>query len=195
MKKTYIYVCAPLLLLATMLWATPGAILPEPETANSKAITEISPAIAQHHAPEDRATMPAAYNSGKETGRHQKIIDYAMSLMGSPYVYAGISPEGFDCSGFVTHVFAEFEIPVPHSSALQAEEGLGVTRDEARPGDLVIFTGTNPDVREPGHVGIVISGKGEPIQFVHASSNGGVKVSEVEGTRYDLRFLEVRRIL
>ncbi len=70
-----------------------------------------------------------------------------------------------------------------------------VSRQEAQPGDLVIFTGTNASVREPGHVGIVVSQPGSVISFVHASSNGGVKVSEVEGTRYDVRFLEIRRVL
>ncbi|GAA4436098.1 hypothetical protein GCM10023188_28770 [Pontibacter saemangeumensis] len=78
---------------------------------------------------------------------------------------------------------------------MQAEEGIYVERDKASPGDLVIFTGTDADVREPGHAGIVISSPGNTIEFVHSSSNGGVKVSKVEGSRYDLRFLQVRRIL
>lgn len=78
---------------------------------------------------------------------------------------------------------------------MQAEEGREVPREQAKPGDLVIFTGTNPDLRRPGHVGIVISQPGDTISFVHSSSNGGVKVSQVEGSRYNLRFLEVRRVL
>lgn len=118
-----------------------------------------------------------------------------MSLLGSPYIYAGITPDGFDCSGFITHVYGKFDVEVPHSSEMQAEEGSFVERENAQTGDLVIFTGTNADVREPGHVGIVISSPGDTIEFVHSSSNGGVKVSQVEGTRYDLRFLQIRRIL
>jgi len=125
----------------------------------------------------------------------QEIIDYALSLIGSPYQYAGITPAGFDCSGFVTHVFDNYNLDVPHSSALQAEEGIAISKAEAAPGDLVIFTGTDEKVREPGHVGIVISEPGDTISFVHSSSNGGVKISKVQGTRYDVRFLEVRRVL
>lgn len=171
----------PLLPMAALLFAEPRHF--------------ISPA-----APTTAATAPLSYRSATtaaqdKNNNSEEIVAYAMRLVGSPYVYAGISPEGFDCSGFVTHVFSLFDVTVPHSSALQAEEGTHVARENAQAGDLVIFTGTNPDVREPGHVGIVTSSPGDTIEFVHASSNGGVKVSKVEGTRYDLRFLQVRRVL
>ncbi|GHA60565.1 hypothetical protein GCM10007389_11040 [Pontibacter akesuensis] len=124
-----------------------------------------------------------------------QLISYAMTLMGTPYIYTGMSRDGFDCSGFTTFVFAEHNIQIPHSSRMQAEQGQHVPREMSRPGDLVIFTGTNPEVREPGHVGIVISQPGDTIEFIHSSSNGGVKISQVEGTRYDIRFLDVRRVL
>lgn len=123
------------------------------------------------------------------------LIAYAISLMGSPYVFGGTDSDGFDCSGFTSHVFQEFNVPVTRSSTTQSEDGIPVSREEASPGDLVIFTGTNPQVREPGHVGIVISEPGDTISFVHASSNGGVKISQVEGTGYDRRFLGIRRVL
>jgi len=85
---------------------------------------------------------------------------------------------------------------VPHSSTLLAEVGKPVKRRESRKGDIVIFTGTNAADRSPGHVGIVISKAGDAvIRFVHASSNGGVKISQVEGTNYERRFLEIRRVL
>lgn len=123
------------------------------------------------------------------------LVKYAMTLMGSPYVYAGMSRSGFDCSGFTTYVYKKFGVEVPHSSRMQAEQGHKVPRHQAEPGDLVIFTGTNPKVRKPGHVGIVISQPGDTIEFVHSSSVGGVKVSKIEGSRYDLRFLQIRRVL
>lgn len=141
-------------------------------------------------------TVHDAGSNGEATEHIQeKLISYALSLLGSPYVYAGLSPDGFDCSGFTTYVFAAHDISIPHSSAMQAEQGRSVARQEARPGDLVIFTGTNPEVRKPGHVGIIISSPGDTIEFVHSSSNGGVKISKVEGTRYDTRFLDIRRVL
>lgn len=184
MKKTKSLLFSPLLVLLALLWAEPYNFLVSKATESTAAANK-----------PDGAVPLAASAHAAPANDSDSIVGYAMSLLGSPYVYAGITPDGFDCSGFITHVYGKFAIAVPHSSALQAREGVQVVREEARQGDLVIFTGTNADVREPGHVGIVISSPGDTIEFVHSSSNGGVKVSEVEGTRYDLRFLQIRRIL
>lgn len=123
------------------------------------------------------------------------LIQAGLQRIGIPYVYGGTSNKGFDCSGFVYHTFSEFDIKVPRSSQLLAGAGKPVDASKARRGDILIFTGTNSSIRKPGHVGIVISKIGEPLEFVHASSNGGVKVSKVPGTNYQRRFLEVRRVL
>lgn len=188
MKKTKAIMMSPVLLLLTLLWVEPELFIAPQETSNSPAAVVI-PSDTENNAATHAGPAP-------ETGNNSdSIVDYAMSLLGSPYIYAGITPEGFDCSGFVTHVFDQFDIKVPHSSAMQAEEGIPVTRADAQTGDLVIFTGTDPELREPGHVGIVTSSPGDTIEFVHSSSNGGVKVSQVEGTGYEVRFLQIRRIL
>ncbi|QCR21824.1 C40 family peptidase [Pontibacter sp. SGAir0037] len=127
--------------------------------------------------------------------RRKQLVHFATQLIGSPYIYAGTTPNGFDCSGFTTYVYENFGIDVGRSSAMQSGDGIEIDRSEARRGDLLIFTGTNLQVREPGHVGIVISSPGEDtIKFVHSSSNGGVKISSVEGTRYNDRLLQVRRV-
>jgi cell wall-associated NlpC family hydrolase len=147
------------------------------------------------------ASSPATHFSAftyESLGSVQKadsLISYAKKLLGRAYVYGDTGKKGFDCSGFTTHVFAKFGINVSRSSAQQAHDGEFVPRLKAQKGDLIVFTGTNPAIREPGHVGIIISEPGEPLAFVHSSSNGGVKISEVENTRYDTRFLEVRRVL
>ncbi len=125
----------------------------------------------------------------------QELVNYALSLIGSPYVYAGMSENGFDCSGFTTYVFEQSGLEIGRSSSLQADEGHPVNLTEARPGDLLIFTGTDKTDRTPGHVGIVISSPGDTVSFVHSSSNGGVKISQVEGTAYEERFLDVRRVM
>ncbi|HEY4651469.1 MAG TPA: C40 family peptidase [Pontibacter sp.] len=195
MKKNFLLILSPLLLLAVLLFSdyrfySQDAGSPANSTAvepSEQSVTDadwVSMGTPREHA--------GNYSSGSEA---QDLIAYAFTLMGTPYQYAGTSPDGFDCSGFVTHVFESQHIAVPHSSALQADEGVAVAKTEAAPGDLVIFTGTNEAVREPGHVGIVISEPGDTIRFIHSSSNGGVKISQVQGTRYDVRFLEVRRVL
>lgn len=142
-----------------------------------------------------RGKMPA-----EATGRADSIVAFGLAQRGTPYRYAGTSPlTGFDCSGFIMYTFARFGVPVPHSTALLIDVGRPVPRAEAQPGDIVVFTGTATTSTTPGHAGIVVSGRGEvPLRFVHASSarrEPGVKVSQVEGTDYERRFMQVRRVL
>lgn len=181
MKKIHLLILTPLLLLLVIAYTKPIPFY----------------AAEAYKIPVTKSSEPAAASVKlADTQPAGKILSYAKTLLGTPYFYTGISPEtGFDCSGFITHVFGNEGIDVPHSSAMQANEGLEVDRTEAKAGDIIIFTGTNLNVRKPGHAGIVLSAPGDTITFIHSSSNGGVKISKVEGTRYNERFLEVRRIL
>ncbi|WP_139922189.1 C40 family peptidase [Hymenobacter sp. DG01] len=138
--------------------------------------------------------------STKPLPRADSVVAFALRQLGTNYCYAGSTPEtGFDCSGFVNYVFARYRIPVPHSTALLISTGRAVERTQARPGDIVVFTGTAATSTTPGHAGIVISRPGEqPLRFVHSSSarrESGVKISQVEGTDYERRFMQVRRVL
>lgn len=138
--------------------------------------------------------------STKPTPRADSVVAFALRQLGTNYCYAGSTPEtGFDCSGFVNYVFTRYHIPVPRSTALLISTGRAVERTEARPGDIVVFTGTAAPATTPGHAGIIISRPGElPLRFVHSSSarrESGVKISQVEGTDYERRFMQVRRVL
>jgi hypothetical protein len=128
-----------------------------------------------------------------------RLIDFAMQQLGSPYTYAGTTPSGgFDCSGFLMYVYGHFGVAVPHSTALLIDAGHSVPRQQARRGDMVIFTGTASTSTTPGHAGIIISEPGEPLRFIHSSSarrESGVKISQVEGTDYERRFMGIRRVL
>ncbi|WP_448073935.1 C40 family peptidase [Georgenia yuyongxinii] len=73
------------------------------------------------------------------------IVDYARQFVGTPYVYGGVTPAGFDCSGFTQYVLAEVGIDLPRSSSAQVNAGTRVSAAEAQPGDLVWW---------PGHIGI-----------------------------------------
>jgi len=132
--------------------------------------------------------------------RADSLVRFALAQLGTNYCYAGTSPStGFDCSGFVQYVFTRFGVAVPHATALLISAGRPVPRAQARPGDIVVFTGTAPGSTTPGHAGIVISAAGEtPLRFVHSSSarrESGVKISQVEGSGYEARFMQVRRVL
>ena len=76
-------------------------------------------------------------NSNGVTGA--AVVNYAMKFIGVPYLWAGSSPSGFDCSGFVEYVYAHFGIYLPHSSAMQYGYGTPVAQSQLKPGDLVFF--------------------------------------------------------
>ncbi|PJJ60262.1 C40 family peptidase [Hymenobacter chitinivorans] len=144
-------------------------------------------------------TMPPAAAPSGELPGADRLIDFAMQQLGSPYTYAGTTPTGgFDCSGFLLYVYNHVGIAVPHSTALLINAGRAVPREQARRGDMVIFTGTAQTSTTPGHAGIIISEPGEPLRFIHSSSarrESGVKISQVEGTDYERRFMGIRRVL
>jgi cell wall-associated NlpC family hydrolase len=215
MKKIFTLMTAPVVLLLFVVFLTEENTAPAASEMTPVHFTANKTEHAQGFAStDDRATLredkaapkrtkaehstsPAetAWYDATGSAPSETLIAYALSLIGTPYVYGGTTSGGFDCSGFTSHVFQEFDVPITRSSTTQSQDGEPVEREEARPGDLVVFTGTNPNVREPGHVGIVISEPGDTITFVHSSSNGGVKVSQVEGTGYERRFLGIRRVI
>lgn len=126
----------------------------------------------------------------------ESIIAFAQTLVGTPYKYASTDPaQGFDCSGFITHVFNHFKIKVPRSSRDFEFSGDEVRLTESKPGDLILFTGTDSTDRTIGHMGIIIKAEGDVIDFIHSSSGKayGVVVTPLNGY-YMGRFVKVIRI-
>ena len=166
------------------------------QPASDTPIAEASVTDSEFVAPR---AQPAVWVSNRPVPRADSIVRFAMEQLGTPYVYAGALPtSGFDCSGFVMYVYGRFGVEVPHSTAMLIDTGRPVPRSQAQPGDIVVFTGTAPTSAVPGHAGIIISKRGEPIRFIHSSSarrESGVKVSSVEDTDYERRFMGVRRVL
>ncbi|MBA2612034.1 MAG: C40 family peptidase [Bacteroidetes bacterium] len=127
------------------------------------------------------------------------LVAFAKKQMGTKYRYANCSPTaGFDCSGFVYYTFEHFKIKVPRSSIDYTNFGKRVDPDSCKIGDVIIFTGTHPKNRKPGHVGIILSNPGEDITFIHSSSSkkkSGVKISSFKHEPYyKLRFIKIVRV-
>jgi cell wall-associated NlpC family hydrolase len=124
-----------------------------------------------------------------------ELVNFAQTLIGTPYVYASTNPKvGFDCSGFITYVFNHFGISVPRSSIDFTEVGKEVLVPNAKRGDLILFTGTNPEERFVGHMGIVVSNT-DSLRFIHSSSGKAMGVTVTPLNQgYLKRFMKVIRV-
>lgn len=95
------------------------------------------------------------------------VVEYAKLFIGTPYVSGGSSPSGFDCSGFVKYVMANFGIEMPRTSTDQYSIGVRVKKTELMPGDIVFFKYSASSYRL-SHVGIYV-GDGN---FIHSPIPG-----------------------
>ncbi len=131
--------------------------------------------------------------------RPAELVNFAQKLLHVPYRYASADPaQGFDCSGFITYVFNNFHISVPRSSIDFTNVGLEVPVNEAKQGDLILFTGTESDssyiTRSVGHMGIVTQNT-DSLRFIHASSGKANGVTITPLNEYYLRrFVKVIRV-
>ena len=136
------------------------------------------------------ADVVQALEASPTTSERTKIVEYAMTFIGTRYVYGGASPStGFDCSGFTQYVFKNFGYSLNRSSAAQIKNGTSISKDELRPGDLVFFSRAGYAV---GHVGIYVGDN----SFIHAPSTGDyVKISSLDEAYYLTRYVGARRIV
>lgn len=124
------------------------------------------------------------------TDLRKSLLALAMKLRDTRYVYGGRDPSsGFDCSGFVSYVFANaLGVQLPRNSASQFMTGLKISRADMQPGDLVFFRTSGK--HRISHVGIYISNG----RFIHSPAAGkSVEISSLSKGYWAKRFAGAKR--
>jgi len=120
----------------------------------------------------------------------QQVVETAKQYIGTPYVYGGSTPAGFDCSGFVKYIYSQFGVNLNRVAADQINNGYAVSRDAMMPGDILCFANAG-GTGYIGHVGIYV-GDG---MFIHSPRTGyTVCIESLATTNYGNRIAGIRRI-
>lgn len=134
-------------------------------------------------APAPKPTPAPAPAPSVSSASGQAVLDYAYRFLGTPYVWGGTTPSGFDCSGFTQYVYKHFGVNLPRVSRAQGTYGTKVSYSNLQAGDLVFFGSGGIS-----HVGIYIGGG----NMIHSPRPG--KTVEISSMRYH-NFITARRVL
>ena len=135
-----------------------------------------------------KALMNKEMPPNRSNSAVRNVMRAAYSVIGTPYVFGGTSPYGFDCSGFTQYAFARAGVYLPRAADGQFYYGRRISMDQIRPGDLIFYT-----TYEPGasHVGIYV-GDGN---FIHAGSSTGVTIASAFTGYWGARYYGACRVL
>jgi peptidoglycan DL-endopeptidase LytE len=112
----------------------------------------------------------------------QMVIDEAKKYIGTPYLWGGNTPAGFDCSGYTSYVYSKIGVTIPRTAATQWSGLKAVSNPN--PGDLVFFETYAPG---PTHVGIYLGNN----QFIQAGSKG-VSIADMTNSYWKPIYLGAR---
>lgn len=142
-----------------------------------------------------RKTADSVFVPVKNSKEVDNLISFAKRFLGTPYRYAGTTPSGFDCSGFIMYVFGHFGLNLVRTSYGMAELGTSVKLSEIRPGDLMFFKGRDINSTKVGHVAMVVEVSPTAIKFIHASSSRGITIDNFKTSKYFIaRFIKAKRL-
>jgi lipoprotein Spr len=193
MKRTIVSLITLLFLTTTMVncaWAK--------KRHHAMSVQKSHPNTHSHRmVNHDVKVMPIS-DLNADSVKADSVLSFAQTLLGKPYREASSNPlYGFDCSGFVSYVFKSFSMNVPRSSDEYYNVGEKVALTDAKPGDVILFTGTKSHhPHSIGHVGIVFSNDGNELKFIHSTSGKEycVTISTMDDT-YKRRFVQIVRLL
>ena len=122
------------------------------------------------------------------SAKRKAVIEYAAQFLGTPYVYGGSTPSGFDCSGFTSYVFANTVGSIPRVAQAQFDATTRVSMSELKPGDLVFFGSSASSI---SHVGIYVGDS----KFIHSPHTGDVVKYDSLSGYYSNRFQGGGRVI
>lgn len=114
-----------------------------------------------------------------------EMVKFAQRHLNVPYISAGDSPIGFDCSGFTCFILENHGKKIPRRAKDQYEASVKLKANEAKMGDLVFFSNGG----EISHVGMLINEPGKAKTMIHASTSKGISIVEIESSEYWIKRL------
>lgn len=186
--KTYIFSIAVLLVSNVLQAQTAIGSLPQKSQVSSDTLMKQASSSALQ-------AITSNDSAPKINKQVEEIIQFAKKFLGTPYHYAGSTPSGFDCSGFIYYVMGNFGMRLSRSSPGIAEFGKTVKLSELQPGDLMFFKGRNTRSAGVGHVAMVVEVKAGVIKFIHSSTSRGVIIDTFNNSGYYVpRYLKAKRL-
>jgi cell wall-associated NlpC family hydrolase len=122
------------------------------------------------------------------------VLNFANRFVGTPYKWAGETPKGFDCSGYVLYVMRKFGYDFYHQTNQIAKLGMTIPISAARKGDIVVFGSWGNEDYRVSHVGIMAENEPDSLKVIHCV-NRGVCVDDLKNGYWKDYVLFVRRII
>ncbi len=145
----------------------------------------------EHIAQETKAAQQRGETYKLSAADQTKLLEDAKYFKGGRYVWGGVTPSGFDCSGYVRYIFNKYDIKLPRTALEQSKTGEEIRLTEAKTGDLLFFNTDKKRGIPISHVGIYM-GNG---QFIHAASQKrGIMISPLKGY-YESVFVLAKRMI
>ena len=137
--------------------------------------------------PDQVANAPTRAVKGARAGATAAAVALAMTFQGTPYVWGGAKPGGFDCSGLLYYVFGKQGLSLPRVAEDQARVGTYVPQSQLQPGDAVFFADSSGYIH---HMGMYVGGG----KMLHAPQTGDVvKIADITTGYYASQYAGARR--
>lgn len=139
--------------------------------------------------PNTTADVTESEDTNTVVSKGEEVANYAKTLLGKSYVYGGVGPNSFDCSGFTQYVYSKFGVNLSHSASAQANIGTTVSKANLQLGDMVFFSQGGSSI---GHVGIFVGNN----SFIHAANpQKGVVITSLSDGYYTTNYKTAKRVL